>query len=61
MYRVTGDVFDNPRWERRAVTGGLNWRPFEPVVVKAQYAHRTLGTATDDVEDTLSLGLGFEF
>jgi hypothetical protein len=61
MYRVVGDVFDNPRWERRAITGGLNWRPVAPVVVKAQYAHRTLGTATDDVEDTLSLGLGFEF
>lgn len=61
MYAVAGDVFDNPRWERTMYTGGLNWRPVEPVVLKAQVSHRLLGTAEDRVENTASLGLGFEF
>ncbi len=61
MYAVTGDVFDNPRWARTATTGGINWRPVEPVVVKAQVSRRLLGTSEDRVENTASLGLGFEF
>ena len=61
MAAVAGDVFDNPRWQRTAWTGGLNWRPVEPVVVKAQFSHRLLGTSEDRVENTASVGLGFEF
>lgn len=61
MAAVAGDVFDNPRWERTAYTGGLNWRPVRPVVLKAQASHRVLGTSEDRVENTFSFGLGFEF
>ncbi|OZC03541.1 hypothetical protein BSZ36_11450 [Rubricoccus marinus] len=61
MAEVTGAVFDNPRWQRTAYTAGLNWRPVEPVVFKAHLSRRVLGTGADRIEDTASLGLGFEF
>lgn len=59
MAEVEADVFDNPRWERTAYTGGLNHHLIREVVFKAEYSHRVLGT--DEVENTFSLGLGFEF
>jgi hypothetical protein len=61
MAAVTGDVFDNPRWDRTVYTAGFNWLPIEEVVVKGQYAHRELGTDTANDEETFSLGIGFEF
>lgn len=61
MYRVTSDTFDNPRWERTDYTGGLNYRPIDDLIIKAEFTHRVLGTDVDNVEDTFSLGLGFEF
>lgn len=61
MRSVTGDVFDNPRWERTVVTGGLNVHCAAPVVLKAEYSHRRLGTSTRNSENTFSTGIGFEF
>ena len=58
MYRVAGDVFDNPRWQREAVTAGVNWRLDPAFVAKAEYSHRTVGLATDNHEDTVALGFG---
>ena len=61
MYEVTGEVFDNPRWERTAITGGLNWFPLDEVVLKAQYTHRRLGLDEANIENTFTAGIGFEF
>jgi hypothetical protein len=61
MAKVTGDVFDNPRWEREVVTAGLNLKPFRDLVFKAQYAFRTLGIPERNKERTFSLGIGFAF
>ncbi len=61
MHEVTGEVFDNPRWERTAVTGGLGWFPLGAVVLKAQFTHRRLGLAEQNVENTFTAGIGFEF
>ena len=61
MHNTAGAVFDNPRWQRTAYTGGLNWHVIEQVVFKATYTHRRLGLTTQNVENTFSLGLGFEF
>jgi hypothetical protein len=52
---------DNPRWDREVVTGGVNVHFIAPVVLKAQYSHRVLGTATLNTENTFSTGFGFEF
>jgi hypothetical protein len=61
MYRVTGTVFDNPRWERRTNAVGANWYPVDDVVFKGEFSDRRLGTPTDNHERTLVLGFGFEF
>jgi hypothetical protein len=58
---VAGPITDNPRYERTAYTGGLNYHVIDDIVLKAQYTHRTLGLDTDDTENTFSAGFGFEF
>lgn len=61
MAETADGIFDNPRWERSTVTVGANYRPIKDVVIKGQFAHRTLGLATANIENTASLGLGLEF
>ena len=58
---VEGAVNDNARWERNAVTGGLNLFLHENVVLKTQYTHRWLGFSENNIENTFSTGLGFQF
>ncbi|MGD8746933.1 MAG: hypothetical protein PVI44_00575 [Balneolaceae bacterium] len=58
---VKGIISDNPRWERRAITGGLNYKPIDEIVFKAQYTHRWLGLSNNNIENTFSAGIGFEF
>jgi len=60
MYGVADGIFDNPRWERNVVSIGINYKPLHAFVLKAQLSRRTLGTSTDNREDTFSLGMGFE-
>lgn len=61
MAEVTGNIFDNPRWERSTLTVGGMYHPLNQLVVKAAYSTRKLGTATQNRENTFSMGLGFEF
>ncbi|MCB0640077.1 MAG: outer membrane beta-barrel protein [Phaeodactylibacter sp.] len=59
MYQTSGDIFDNPRWQRSVITGGVNYFPHPQVVLKAQYSTRALGS--DETENTFSTGIGFKF
>lgn len=61
MEKTAEGIFDNPRWERKSITAGANYRPIEDVVVKAQFTNRTLGLQTNNIENTFSLGMGLEF
>lgn len=61
MAKITGDVFDNPRWERRELTAGFNIRPVENFIIKLQYSDRKVGIPTMNHERTFSFGIGFEF
>lgn len=72
MADVEGNVVDNPRWERSAITGGLNWFVHPQIVVKAHYSDRRLGsenynqttlefTGKKQHEKTFSTGIGFYF
>lgn len=72
MHDVEGSVIDNPRWQRSTITGGLNWFVAQEIVVKAHYSNRKLGSQNYDlatlqftgekqVENTFSIGIGFEF
>lgn len=58
---VKGVISDNPRWERHAVTGGANIFLNKKIVLKSQFMHRWLGFSKANVENTFSIGLGFEF
>lgn len=72
MHSVEGNVVDNPRWERSAITGGFNWRIISQVIFKAHYSDRKLGsdhydpetlvyTGKKQHERTFSTGLAFVF
>ncbi len=61
MYRVEGNIFDNPRWERSSITIGVNYFPHEKIALKVQYSLRRLGLIDRNLERTFSLGIGFEF
>jgi hypothetical protein len=61
MHTVDTDVFDNPRWERTAVTFGLNGHVHRQIVLKTEYNHRWLGQVEQRFERTFSAGVGFEF
>lgn len=58
MFKVEGNVFDNPRWERNVRTVGLNYFPHPQVVLKMQFSNRVLGS--DEKENTFSSGIGFK-
>ena len=59
MFQTARDIFDNPRWARSVLTGGLNYYPHPQIVIKAQYSNRSLGS--DETENTFSAGIGFKF
>jgi len=59
MFQTSGNIFDNPRWERSVITGGLNYYPHDQIVLKVQFSNRSLGT--DEKENTISTGMGFKF
>ena len=61
MAAVPDETFDNPRFARRVYIVGANYNMEETVVLKADYAMRRLGAARFNPENTLSLGLGFQF
>ena len=59
MYETVGEISDNPRFERRVLTAGINWFVAPTVVIKAHQAWRTLGSG--ETENTFAAGLGFDF
>ena len=59
MYKTQGEIFDNARWERSMITGGLNYYPHPQIVLKAQYSVRELGSG--EIDNTFSTGVGFKF
>ncbi len=60
MAAVTGDVFDNPRWKRNEIRAGIQYTFNDQVTAKVDYSHRWLGIPEDNIEDTFSIGFGFQ-
>ncbi|MBI3218105.1 MAG: autotransporter outer membrane beta-barrel domain-containing protein [Bacteroidetes bacterium] len=60
MFKTEGDIIDNPRWERKSFTAGINYKFHPLVVLKLQFNHREIGIAYNNIEDTFSTGIGFE-
>ena len=61
MAAVPAQTFDNPRFERTVYTLGANYNMEDAVVLKADYAMRRLGADHFNDENTLTIGLGFQF
>jgi hypothetical protein len=61
MDEVQAPVIRNPFYDRETHTVGLNYRPLDWLVLKGQYSHRTRDIATNNEEDTVSVGLGYDF
>lgn len=59
MLSTAGNVSDNPRYERKIFTLGLNYFPLPKVVFKTNFAWRKLGSG--EKENTFALGFGFDF
>ncbi len=60
MFKTEGNVIDNPRWERKSITAGINYKFHPLVVLKLQFNHRIIGISRDNIENTFSTGIGFE-
>ena len=61
MDEVEPLVFKNPRWDRESWTLGFNYRFTPGFVAKFGHSWRTLGTATQNRENTLSAGVAYEY
>ena len=61
MASVEGIIFDNPRWERRTWTFGINYHVHPKIVFKTHYSLRRLATTDKNMENTLALGFGFQY
>ncbi len=61
MAAVEGEIFDNPRWERKTWTVGANYHPHPQLVFKGHYSARRLGTEVDNKEDALAMSFGFQY
>lgn len=58
----TGDyTFDNPRYSRTVLGGGIHYTFADHTVVVADVTHRSLGSDAYRPETTVELGLGFSY
>ena len=61
MFRVTEDIFDNPRFERIVLAAGLDYTFDRALVLKLDVRHRRFGSAALRNETSLRLAAGFVF
>ncbi|MCY4403595.1 MAG: autotransporter outer membrane beta-barrel domain-containing protein [Candidatus Poribacteria bacterium] len=61
MASVEGIIFDNPRWERTTLTGGVNFHLNSQLVFKSHYSLRRLATKDLNKENTFAIGFGFQY
>ena len=59
QFSTQGLIFDNPRWDRKTYTGGINYMPNTWLVFKTQFARQYLGIVENKIQDTFSLGFGY--
>lgn len=60
MADVDAGVFADPRFERKVLTGGVNYFPHDDVVVKLDASRRTFGSDRLNAENTVSMSIGFD-
>lgn len=61
MFGARDGLFDNPRFERTVLTGGLSYALSEALVLKLDGSHRRFGTSDLNPENTARLAAGFVY
>lgn len=61
MFGTRDGLFDNPRFERTVITGGLAYTLAQALVLKLDFSHRRFGTSTINPENTVRLAAGFVY
>ena len=61
MDEVQAPIIRNPFYERETHSGGLNYRWRDKLVLKGEYSHRRRDVVTRNEEDTISVGVGYDF
>lgn len=61
MFRPREGLFDNPRFERTVVSGGLAYTLSEALTLKLDASHRRFGTSALRPENTVRLAAGFVY
>jgi hypothetical protein len=61
MYETTGDVFNNPRWEKTEIRTGLNYVWNDHIALKSDITLRTIGIPEDNKETTFTTAIAFQF
>lgn len=61
MFSTEGNVFNNPRWERKVWSIGLNYKPIDEIIFKTAYSSRRFSIPQRNLENTFTLGFGFAF
>ncbi len=59
MFKPRKTLFDNPRYERLVLTGGVSYMFADSVFVKLDYSHRRVGDSSLNDEGNANLALGF--
>lgn len=58
MYKTEGSVIDNPCWERKKVTLGVNYMPTKQIVIKGEWSNRLFRKQFNN-EPTVSIGIAY--
>ncbi|MBC8048278.1 MAG: hypothetical protein H7Y00_15870 [Fimbriimonadaceae bacterium] len=61
MYNTTGDVFNNPRWERNEIRTGISYVWNKHIAIKSDVTFRTIGIPDMNKETTYTTALAFQF
>lgn len=61
MFLPREDLFDNPRFERLVLTGGLSWTLTGDLVLKLDASHRRYASEAINTEETVRFALGFVY
>lgn len=59
MHKTEGSVFQDPRYHRQVTTFGLNYLPTNNVVVKLDYAMRSIDSGNYNSENTVGLSVAY--
>ncbi len=58
MFKTEGSIVDNECWGRQLLVGGVNYKPMDELVLKAEFSHRILKSQYNN-ENTVSFSIAY--